>query len=446
MNKICSLLCWLLLPFFAQICFAQASLTQTVIPVDQARQLLQAGNAAAAFDLLAPLEDQFSGNITIDYLFGIAALDSGKADRATLAFERVIALNPNFAGARLDMARAYFQLGDLNRSKQEFVIVRGQNPPREALAVVDRYLEIIEKTEAAQQRQIRGYVDLATGRDSNINNSGSQATVNVPALGNLPFNLSPSNLATKDSFWTYGAGVEYTQVFSPGLSAFVGADLRMRDNMNSDRFDTMNQDGRLGVAIGEATNQLRLTLAGGRYELDRSLSRRAENYSGEWRYQINPANQLSLFSQYARNRFTDPATQINSFNAVTSGAAWVHILGEGKGLLLASLFGGNERDTEGRADGEKRFYGVRLGGQWSVQESVDLFGFGSTQRAGFGRINAAFLEKRNDIQSDFVVGANWRFAKDWTLRPQASYSRNSVNIPLYRYERQEISFNVRRDF
>ncbi len=438
--------CWLLIQFLAPACFAQAALAQNAVPVDQARQLLQAGNATAAFDLLAPLEDQFSGNIEIDYLFGIAALDSGKADRATLAFERVIALNPNFAGARLDMARAYFQLGDLNRSKQEFVIVRGQNPPREALAVVERYLELIEKTETAQQRQIRGYVDVVTGRDSNINNSGSQTTINVPALGNLPFNLSPSNLATKDSFWTYGAGVEYTQVLTPELTAFAGADLRKRDNSNSDRFDTLNQDLRLGVAVGAAANQLRLTVGGGRYELDKSLSRRAETYSGEWRYQVNPANQFNLFSQIARSRFTDPATQVNSFDATTSGVGWLHILGEGKAALIASIFGGKERDTEGRADGSKRFYGVRLGGQWSVHEDVDLFGFGSSQRAGFGTVNAAFLEKRNDKQTDFVVGANWRFAKDWTLRPQVVYSRNSVNIPLYRYERQEISVAVRRDF
>jgi hypothetical protein len=39
-----------------------------------------------------------------DYLLGIAALDSGKPDRATIAFERVLAVNPNFAGARLDLA------------------------------------------------------------------------------------------------------------------------------------------------------------------------------------------------------------------------------------------------------------------------------------------------------------------------------------------------------
>src|SRR5260221_6187151 len=76
--------------------------------IARAKALVDQGKPAEAYEILAPLEDKLSGDVEFDYLLGVAALDSGKPDRATLAFERVLAVNPNFAGARLDMARAYF--------------------------------------------------------------------------------------------------------------------------------------------------------------------------------------------------------------------------------------------------------------------------------------------------------------------------------------------------
>ena len=104
--------------------------------VARAQQLLDQNRPAEAYEYLLPFEDRYAGNVEFDYVLGISALDSGKSDKATLAFERVLAVNPNFAGARLDMARAYFQLGDADRAKAEFLTVRELNPPAQAQAVI----------------------------------------------------------------------------------------------------------------------------------------------------------------------------------------------------------------------------------------------------------------------------------------------------------------------
>ena len=88
-----------------------------------AEALMKAGKPDLAYKLLEPFEFDRSGEVRFDYLIGIAALDSGKPDKATLAFERVLAEDPNYAGARLDMARAYYQLGDIQRAKTEFEMV-----------------------------------------------------------------------------------------------------------------------------------------------------------------------------------------------------------------------------------------------------------------------------------------------------------------------------------
>ena len=61
--------------------------------------MLKADKTKDGYTLLAPYEDEMAGNVDYDYLLGIAALDSGQPDKASLALERVLAVNPNAAGA-----------------------------------------------------------------------------------------------------------------------------------------------------------------------------------------------------------------------------------------------------------------------------------------------------------------------------------------------------------
>ena len=121
------------------------------VDLAKANALMKQGKAAEAYALLEPFEFEQSGNVQFDYLLGIAALDSGKPAKATLAFERVLATDPNFAGARLDMARAYYQLGDYTRAKTELETVLKLNPPPAARATINNYLAAIAKLENAKK-------------------------------------------------------------------------------------------------------------------------------------------------------------------------------------------------------------------------------------------------------------------------------------------------------
>jgi tetratricopeptide (TPR) repeat protein len=414
--------------------------------IQEADQLLKQNNPGAAYERLAPLEDQLAGNVDYDYLLGIAALDSGKADKATLAFERVIAINPNFAGARLDMARAYYQLGDLTRARAEFDIVLQQNPPEEARQTVQRYLAAIEAAGKAQQRRVRAYLEYSLGHDSNINNSTSQSLVTAPGIGNISFTLDPTSVRTSSGFNGLAAGGEVVENVLPGLAVFAGADWRLRDNSKSDVFDYQNFDYRAGLMIGQANNQLRVTGNYGRYYLNSAFNRDADGLGADWRYALSPSSQLNLFSQYGRVRLTGEATRVNSFNSTTSGIGGLHAFGDGSAALFGAFFFGDERDVIGRADGPKRFHGLRVGGQAKLRDDIDLFGYGSAQRGYYGKENVSFLATRLDETTDVGIGLNWRFMKDWALRPQVLHTRNTSNIPIYQFTRTEASISVRRDF
>lgn len=417
--------------------------------LEKADALMKQGKAAEAYLLLEPFEFEHSGNIKFDYLLGIAALDSGKPDKATLAFERVLAADPNFSGARVDMGRAYFQLGDVTRAKAEFETVLTQNPPAAARATIDKYLAEIERQASASQTKVTGYAEATVGRDTNVNFATSQSQIAVPALGNLVFTLNPTSVKAPDSYLAFAFGGEVNRQINPTLGLYAGADLRARRNNTLDAFDSMSLDARAGLALGEAANVFRFGVLGGKFELDGRTNRDTSGLSAEWRRLIDPANQLSAFGQYARYRF-EPSISVNDFEQSTIGANWLHVVSDGKGVFSASLFHGEE-SAPLRADGDKRFNGLRLGGQMQLNDKTELFaGFGA-QFGKYGLANAAFSSPtesltRDDKQYDANVGINWRYDKLWMVRPQLSYLRNNSNIPIYQHDRTDVSVTIRRDF
>ena len=417
--------------------------------LDKADALMKQGKAADAYSLLEPFEFQQSGNIRYDYLLGIAALDSGKPDKATLAFERVLATDPNFAGARIDMGRAYFQLGDFTRAKTEFETVLTQNPPAAAKATVNNYLAAIEKQENAKKTKGTGYFEAGIGHDSNVNFATSQSQIAVPALGNLIFTLNPTGVKAPDDYLAYAFGGEVSHQITPELGVYAGADARSRSNMTQDQFDSTSLDLRAGLAMGEGPGVLRLGIIAGRYELDGKTNRDTNGVNAEWRRLLNPANQLSLFGQYANFRF-EPTISVNNFDQSTYGANWLHLINDGKALAMASLFTGDERAPL-RADGGKRFIGLRLGGQVQLNQKAELFAGLGAQFGKYQIANAAFSSPiesviRDDKQYDANLGLNWHFEKAWTLRPQITYMRNDSNIVIYKFDRTDVSITVRRDF
>lgn len=426
----------------------QAELEAREKPLMDAEEMMRNGKPADAYALLEPLEFERSGEVRFDYLLGIAALDSGKPDKATLAFERVLAVDPNFAGARLDMARAYYQLGDLPRAKTEFETVLKLDPPEAVRATIQKYLDAIAMQEASRKTSFTAYVEGTLGNDSNVNNSTGQSQISIPFFNNAVFTLNPTNVKTADNYVGIAAGAEVNHSISSSFGIYAGADLRDRSNFSKTAFSSLSVDGRAGIVLGSETDMFRFGVLGGQYTLASSRNRDTIGLNADWRHTFSQSNQLSVFGQYNQYRFVDAAMKVNDFDQQTVGAGWLHVLADGKSALYGSLYYGTESDVAagGRADGNKRFSGLRVGGQSAFNERMELFASAGWQGGDYSVVNAVFLRQRSDRQYDLTLGANWHWDKLWTMRPQATYSRNDSNIVIYGYDRTDISLTIRRDF
>ena len=420
--------------------------------MQQALALDKAGKPGEAYKLLEPMEFERSGEVRYDYLLGICALDSGKPAKATLAFERVLAVDPNFAGARLDMARAYYQLGDLPRARTEFVTVKKLHPPPAAKATIDKYLAVIDARLRARQTRVTGYLAATAGHDSNVNTSTSQGQIAVPALGNVPFTLSSTNLKSEDWYVAWAGGLSVIHPVNNKVTVFGGVNIRQRGNMMMTQYDLINLAGSVGgiFAINKR-NSLKLGFTDGQYTLGSVRYYDNTGINGEWRHVFSPANQLSVFGQQMQYRFVNSArftsNSIQSFDQSIVGTTWLHVMPDGKSTAFGSLLYGQERDVTGlRPDGNKHFYGLRVGGQAAWTEKTELFANAGWNYGKYSRQNAFFLTNRRDILYDATVGMNWHWKKLWTVTPKIVLTHNQSNIAIYGYDRTDLSVTVRRDF
>lgn len=423
--------------------------------LQRAGELIKGGKPGQAYSMLEPLEFEYSGEERFDFLIGVAALDSGRPDKATLAFERLLMVNPNSAAARLDMARAYFQLGDLQRAKSQFETVLKLNPSAAAQDVIQKYLDAIAAQESGKKLFLTGYVEAMYGRDSNINNATSQSQIFVDVIA-ANTTLAPGNVKTADNYYGVAAGSEIAYRLNARWGWYAGADLRQRGHSEYQSFDTQYLDARAGVTFNSTADRLRAGILSGRYDLGGTHHSDGSGLKGEWLHVFSPANQLSGFIQHAKYRFADAIMQTNDYNQQLMGIGWLHIFADGITTLSGGYYYGNEQDISpiitsttpdgGRIDGGKRFSGMRIGGQTGIGDRTTLFISAGGQYADYSRINPLFLRQRSDRLYDVALGASWRFDNRWSTRAQLNYTVNDANIEIYGYDRTDVSLTIRRDF
>lgn len=411
-----------------------------------AEALIQQGKGADAYRALVPFEAQHAGDAEFDYLLGIAALDAGHADKATLALERVVILRPAFLAARLDLARAYFALGDVDRARTEFETVRRENPPPAALAAIERYFAAIAERRQAQGTRATGYLEAAVGRDTNVNYTTSQGQVFVPLFG-VTFGLASASQQTRDNYLALGGGGEITHGLSERWSVFAGGDIHDRANRKADIYDYTTYDARGGVQYGTERDIVRAGLAYQHYDLDHAYYRETKTFNLEWRRAVNERNQFTLFGQFSALRYPNPGLSPNDVDQTLIGGGWTHVLDPAsRATMSLGGYAGYEREVGGRVDGDRKLYSVRVSGQVGVGAQFDLYASAAAQRGDYQDVNPLFAIGRAERQYDVAAGVIWRLAKDWSLRPHLAYTHNKSNIVLYDYDRIEASLTLRREF
>ncbi len=409
----------------------------------KAQQLLAEDKAVEAYSLLEPHEFEKAGDLLYDYLLATAALRTGRPSKATFIYERILAVAPNYAGVRADMARAYYELGDFARARLEFeLVLRLESLPPDLRAAVQQYVAAIDRLRQPSKTALRGYVLAGYGRDSNINSTAGGGII-IDGSGQI-INPGSTGAERSDNYWGLQAGGEASYQASEAVNAFAAADYFGRYYTDFSESDYGILDGRFGASYAGGAYQLTGTVFLGRYWLDDRPIRDNVGLSGNWRYSLGANSQVSaqvfLMRYRYKNRFAPNDIDLGSLTlgwnrALTSAVA-----------ISVFLVAGKEQATNGRPDGDREFWGPRASVQATLRPNLGLFGTAGAQKGDYEVINPTFGTKRKDWLYDATVGLYWTFADRWSLQPQLAWIRNDSNISTSDFDRTEISLSIRRDF
>jgi tetratricopeptide (TPR) repeat protein len=415
----------------------------------RAKAMLDARDAKAAYELLAPLQSERAGDPEYDYLLGVAALDLGRNTEAVFALERVLALQPNNAPARAQIARAYFNLKETETAKREFETVKGQGVPDDVRISIDRYLDAIDRIADTEGLSARFFLEFTSGYDSNVNGATAINEVAIPAFGNVPFRLDALSVETPDWFFSAAAGIAVRNPLGEALALVGGVSAYKRVNVEEDVFDTGYIDGYLGLTHKVARDTFTLVGQGNAFLVNDPIYRHAyrEALGGtlQWTHDFNARNQMTAYLQYAALRYPEQAPR--DADRYIAGVGYAHAFRGGDASAYLGLYGGaeNARDNAFEYLGFD-LAGLRLGGQKGLSERLYLFGSASVELRRAQGTDPFFQVEREDEQYTASLGLNYLLPREWRLSPQVTYLHNSSNIEINEYDRWQGFVSLRRDW
>jgi len=405
-----------------------------------AQNMIRDGRALDAFDLLSPYEFEYAGEVEFDYLLGLALLDSGEPGKSVFAFQRVLAVDPNFAGARLELARAYFDVSQFDLAQGEFITLQNQSPPANVQLVIAEYLAAIQNRKLSKKEGLSGFVQFGLGSDSNANN----ATDINSFLG---FTLTEQSRETSSSLISTIGGVSYDIPVSYFRTYYIRSNLNNRDYVDASFASSFSYDVSTGIKQAfDNGDSMGLSLQLYSAEVDGSSNNMGFNLNSLYNLNFSASNQLGLFVRLGEVDYVE-TFDVKDVTQTVLGASWSHVFNTSlKPSVITTLIGGQDDARLSTSPYGRQFSGIRITTAVALSHQSTLFASIGTSSSTFDGPFFGLPDDREDEFNDFSLGTSWRFNETWTLKALLNIVENKSNTDLFTYNKTEVLLIVRSDF
>lgn len=409
--------------------------------------LVNAGEFQQAFDYAVEHRAAHEGEVHFDFHYGVAALQVGKLKEGLFALERVVTAEPGFDRARLELARAFFLLGDDRRARNEFAAVLAHDPPPAVSAQIERYLLAMDRRADRYETRVSGFVELSGGHDSNVNSATSDDTVDI--FGGIPVTLADSSRELDDSFFEFEARGNVSHPLRPGMNLVGGAGFWDRSLGDESDFETGAVDGQLGLVLRGAESSLMVSGQAQRFYLGGEAYRDLLGLSGSYRRTLSNNLSIDVGGQFSELEFDDNPELDSTLWLLDAGFSRAFESRHRPVVSAGALLGAEqaEEDTAGaRANTERDIAGFRSGLWLALAPRWTLRGDFEYRRSEYAGENVLFLETREDDYYSFRLTLDWRPDAHWRIGPELSYAENDSSIDLFAYDRSRFSVRARYEF
>ena len=401
----------------------------------------QAGENAN-YEALAAQAGERAGDPAFDYQLAIAAIDAGRFGDAIIALQRVLAVQPDNAAARAELARAYALAGDIDTAREQFAtVVDDPTLPDPVRQRFTGFVRQFDRQIAGGGSDVSGFFDARVGYDDNINTATAQDAIVIPLFSFLGAGqLGAAAQAQSDEYYELTGGISGVTAIGRQDRLFASALGSWRDNFSSGAFDQAAVTATAGYAHTFANRDV-VSLSGQvqRFWLDDDGFRSSVGAIAQYTKPLSGGRALSVSAQWNRLNFDgDPLRDADRF------AAGVGFVGKN---FAANISGGKEETREQAGDAQSfGFVAANVGAEVPVAKRIALVGGAAFDLRRHDTSDPLFLVEREDERLDVRGGVKVAVLDNLFLQPSATYTRNWSNIPLFDFERWTVSVGARLEF
>lgn len=408
--------------------------------LSEAQSLLSQKRYPEALERLAPQESASAQDANYQYVLGRAALGAGDAERARVALERSIELDPDNANAHLALGRAYHALGQHANAVNQFEIaMHFDNLPSDLITQSQIYDDAArEALDEGRRTSTFGYAATGIGRYRVNSTRGT----NTFGGGDR-----------RETFYNLRVGGGLSHALSNGTSLDGTLDYRHREYDAGSRDD---RDLRWSFAASHGVNDSRFS-GGIRGRVSyRGNGDYRNDVAGffDYTHNLDVESQLTAGLSVQRRRYPEGPLRDRSRTTTTGSVGWSHSFNDGAANFGITGHAGRNTATS-RPDGDSDVFGATANLDWTFSDTLDAFVFVWWERDDFSADDVRFHPDERDEAATFSrkdnlyeggAGLVWAFMDGWSLRPELLYIRDQSNVVALNYSSTEVWLNVRADF
>ena len=409
-------------------------------PSAQLDQLISAGQYQQAYAIASANLEVWEGDTQFDFLYGIAAIESGFPNEAVFALERVIqtAENATFRQrARLELARAHLLTNNLVASESLFNQVMRTNPPQNVRDNIEAFLNLIESRRENQRASFSWSIAPIIGRDDNINSATSNGLIDTPLIGEIE--LNEDGLKTEDSFLDLTLGMAYKKPITRDQTLDLALTLNRHDNLSTNQFDMDYILGDVSYSYGNQVNRFRHSLQAQKVLLDKEAFQSTMRLNNSWQRAVGRGWYQSLSASLSTTRFdnsdTAPRNYLKDSNQILISGTLTRLTPSFTNSFTVYYAQDDAQESAGEHNG-RGYYGVAHSVQWRLNNRHTPYLRVSFQDTEHNAEHPVFfMDKRNDSTISGTLGWLWQYNRRLAISSEMLFTDADSNIPLFEHTR-----------
>ena len=248
-------------------------------------------------------------------------------------------------------------------------------------------------------------------------------------------------------------GGYYSHPIAPGLSLFVNGqgERKFHNASGTHQLELGNYNLAAGASFIRDEHVLRLTATYGLITLGSESYRDSAGLSGEWQYQFDERQSISLGTQFATLRYSDinNTTGANQRDADFWGvsAGYRRIFSYAfQPILSVGLSYGDQQTKKGRTDLVSRVSGANIGlsftpaAKWGAALNYNYL------KNDYKGQDIILGQTRQDRYGALSSTVSYLINRNLSVRGEVMLSKNRSNIELYSFPRDVYALKLRYEF